>query len=90
MLRERTEMTIRLALNLLRLLRSYEDIGKNAGMYELVEALETNYHTLQRIVRALEKQGLIVVEPLEKKNVPRLTELGRCIAQCLILSAKGG
>ncbi|MEB2836664.1 MAG: DUF4364 family protein [Desulfurococcales archaeon] len=86
-MRERTEHTVRLALNLLRLLHSYEGIGKKAGMYELVEALETNYHTLQRVVRALEKNGLIVVEPYEKKNVPRLTEQGRCVAKCLISGA---
>lgn len=72
-MRERTEMTIRLSLNLLMLLHSYEDIGKNAGMYELVEVLETNFHTPQRIVRAL-----------EEKNVLKRMECGRCISQCLI------
>ncbi len=83
-MRERTEMTLRLAFNLLRLLETYENMGKHAGMYELVDALETNYHTLQRIVRALEKLGYIVVEPHEKKNVPKLTERGRCVARCLV------
>ena len=54
-MRERTEYTLRLAFNLIRLLDTYEGMGKTAGMYELVDALDTNYHTLQRIVRALEK-----------------------------------
>ena len=75
---------MKLSLNLMRLLDTYESMGKEAGMYELVEALETNYHTLQRIVRALEKLGLIMVEPKEKKNVPRLTVKGRCVARCLV------
>ncbi len=83
-LRERTEETIRLALNLVRLLNTYENMGKKAGMYELVDALDTNYHTLQRIVRALERLGYIRVEPYERKNVPMLTEKGRCIARCLV------
>ena len=84
MVRERVESTIRLTFKLLTLLHTYEKIGKEAGMYELVEALETNYHTLQRVVRALEKLDLVKVEPKEKKNVPKLTERGRCVAECSI------
>lgn len=86
MVRERVEYSIKLALNLVRLLDTYESMGKEAGMYELVEALETNYHTLQRIVRALEKLEIIQVKPKAKKNVPVITEKGRCLARCLIQS----
>ena len=82
-MRERTEYTLRLAFNLIRLLDTYEGMGKAAGMYELVDALDTNYHTLQRIVRALEKLEVITVEPHDKKNVPRLTEQGKCMAKCI-------
>lgn len=83
-MRERTEYTLRLAFNLIRLLDTYEGMGKTAGMYELVDALDTNYHTLQRIVRALEKLEVITVEPQDKKNVPKLTARGRCLARCLV------
>ena len=84
MARERAEYYFKLAFNLLRLLSTYENMGKEAGMYELVDALETNYHTLQRVIRALEAQGLVEVVPREKKNVPKLTDRGRCLARCLV------
>ena len=80
----RTEQTLRLVFNMLRLLLTYEEMGKEAGMYELVEALETNYHTLSRVVNSLERLGYLKVEPREKKNVPRLTDRGRCVARCLV------
>ncbi len=77
-----SEYAIERALNLLKILLAIED--REPGMLELQEATRLNYRTLRKYVLALERLGLVEIEPTERKNIVRLTERGRCIARCLV------
>ena len=75
---------VQFALQFLRAVYAFEQAGREPSTSELAEFLKTNYHTIKRYRDVLEKEGLIEVEPTERKNIVRLTERGRCVARCLV------
>ena len=78
------EFAVQFALQFLRAVYAFEQAGREPSTSDLAEFLKTNYHTIKRYRDILEREGLIQVEPTERKNVVRLTERGRCVARCLV------
>ncbi|MEB3764594.1 MAG: hypothetical protein GSR77_00275 [Desulfurococcales archaeon] len=78
------EFAISFALQFLRAVHAFEQMGREPSTSDLAEFLKTNFHTIKRYRNILEKEGLIVVEPTDRRNIVRLTDKGRCIARCLI------
>ena len=78
------EFAVSFALQLLKAVYAFEQMNKQPSTSELAEFLKTNYHSMIRYRRILEKEGLIEVVPEGPRNVIRLTEKGRCVARCLV------
>ncbi len=78
------EFAVSFALQFLRALYAFEQAGREPSTSDLAEFMKTNFHTITRYRRILEKEGLIEIVPTERKNLVRLTERGRCVARCLV------
>ena len=77
-----SEYVIEQVFNIIRVLLALE--GQQVGITELRDVTKLNFRTVQKYVHALEKLGIVVVEPQERKNVIRLTDKGKCLAKCLV------
>jgi len=78
------EFAVSFALQLLKAVYAFEQMNKQPSTSELAEFLKTNYHSMIRYGRILEKKGLIEVVPEGPRNVIRLTEKNQCVARCTI------
>ncbi len=78
------EFAVSFALQFIKAVYAFEQAGREPSMSDLAEFLKTSFHVITRYRRILEQEGLIEVEPTERKNIIRLTERGRCIARCLV------
>ena len=77
------EFSVQFALQFIRAVYSFEQDGRKPITSELAEFLKTNY-TIKQYRDILEREGLIEVEPTERKNIARLPERGRYVARCLV------
>ncbi len=83
-MRRGADFALKFSLEFLRAVYAFEQAGREPSTSDLAEFLKTNYHTIKRYRDILEREGLIQVEPTERKNIVRLTERGRCVAKCLV------
>ena len=78
------EFAVSFALQLIKAVYAFEQMDKKPSMSDLAEFLKTNYHSMIRYRKILEKEGLIEVVPEGPRNIVRLTDRGRCLAKCLV------
>ncbi len=78
---DRNEFAVKVVIEILTYLKNNEN--REIGKTELASTLGYHHMTVRKYIAALEKYGLVRVEPVMNKNVVRLTERGRCIARCL-------
>lgn len=81
--RKGAEYAILTAIEILKALKAFEELGKNPSTLDLANFLKKDYSIVLRYRNVLEKLGWIEVVPEANKNIIRLTERGRCIASCL-------
>ncbi len=77
----RSEFAVKIIIDILIYLLHHEQ--EDPGIMNIVEGLPYNHRTIRSYISALEKEGIIKIEPIINKNIVRLTDKGRCIARCL-------
>ena len=81
-MQDRVTQTLSITLQILQYVHDHEN--ENVGTINLVTALGYHHRTIKNHLTALEKHGLIRIQPMLNKNVVRLTEKGECVARCLL------
>ena len=79
----RSEFVIKIITDILVYLIKHEQ--EDLGMMNIVEGLPYNHRTIRSYITALEKEGLVQIEPLLNKNTVRLTNRGHAVAHCLLI-----
>ena len=78
------EYSLQIALDMLKALLAYEQMGKTPSTYELAQFLKRDQSVVIRYRNILERLGLVHVEPEGPRNNIKLTDRGRCVARCLV------
>jgi len=80
-LQDRVTQTFTITLQILQYVYEHEE--ENVGTLNLTSALGYHHRTIKNHLTALEKHGLVRIEPMINKNVVKLTKKGKCFVECL-------
>lgn len=82
----RSEFAVKVIIDIISFL--FKNDQEDLGIMEIVEKLPYNHRTIRNYIAALQKEGVIKIEPLMNKNIVKLTNKGKYIADCLATKIK--